>query len=160
MSKIFELFYIKLIPNKILFETDKIFSVTENISLFRITFSELGRDRFCVNTFLVPLSQRRKMLYLLFLLPLVFQGRSLGVEVPRRIGNVLRDVRVDVFALLVNGGRSVTQFSGLFEFFQLFVITSAFLTVCGVVVLACGDQPRDGHFRYVCHFCRKKVSTV
>ena len=33
---------------------------------------------------------------LLFLLPLMFQGRRLGTKVPRSLHDVLRDVRVDV----------------------------------------------------------------
>ena len=73
------------------------------------TFAVFGGDLSRVNALFVPLIDGGVLFDLLILLPLMLEGRSLGVQVPGRIRDVLRDVRVDVLPLLVYGGGGVTK---------------------------------------------------
>ena len=76
------------------------------VNSFRLpTFAVLGGDLSRVNALFVPLIDGGVLFDLLILLPLVFEGRALGVQVPGRVRDVLWNVRVDVLPLLVDGCR-------------------------------------------------------
>ena len=74
-------------------------------------FPVFGGNLASVDPLFVPLVDARVGLLPVFLGPLVLEGGPLGVQVPWRIGDVLRDVGVDILATFVDGGGGVAQLS-------------------------------------------------
>ena len=73
-----------------------------------------GGDRLLpVDPLLVPVGDARVLDLPLLLRPLMLERGALRLGVPRRVRDVLRNVRVDVLALLVYLSRLCSQFSSL-----------------------------------------------
>ena len=124
--------------------------VGDGPAVFTSSFSEFCRYLRLLHTLRVPLVDASVFFLLLLLWTLMRQSRALRIEVPGSIGNVLGNVRVDVFSRFVDGSRSRSSFSHLLELPQLFVVAAGLLLI--PILRSCIlDHSRDGNFGNVCH---------